>query len=221
MTAARSTGHPGADDRPGQISADGAAGADEAVRAADGVHAELAGDLAALLRLTAMSCPSRLAVTLTCDRDGVDLTMVSVTAAASQVAPPTVVPALTVPLPRPDSTGPSERPAVLTVYATDRGELTRLGADITVLLECDAREVALHTGAQLPPARTVAAALAAALAELSTVDRALGALLDAGWPPEQGHAELHRHADNAGLSLTQAAEHVLAAIPRPSQPADP
>jgi hypothetical protein len=105
---------------------------------------------------------------------------------------------------------------VLVLQASAPEAFVLLGEDLAVLLgsghqppEFDAHlaQVAASTGSDL----------AEALAELSLLDRALGVLIDDGWPPEAGEGELHRRASAAGLTVTKVAERMLA----PSSPAAP
>lgn len=164
--------------------------------------------LDAVLLVARAACPSCLAVTLTVDHEGQPVTVTATVSSGQRHAP-----SLTVRLPRPDTSGPARRPALLVVFATDMVALARLADDVTVLLDIDRRQVTLEATGPVPQSTTANLVLAGQLADRAAVDRALGALIDQGWLPTEGRIELQRRADDTGRSLAQAATTMLEALP--------
>jgi hypothetical protein len=105
---------------------------------------------------------------------------------------------------------------VLVLQASAPGAFVLLAEELAVLLGSGHQppELDAHLA---PVAASTGSALAEALADLSLLERALGVLIDQGWPPEAGERELYRRASAAGLTVTGVAERMLA----PSSPALP
>ncbi len=167
--------------------------------------------LDAVLLLARASCPSCVAVSLTLDPEGHPVTIAAIRGNGHRL-----VPAMTVRLPRSDTSGPVRQPAVLVVFATDTVALTRLAADLTALLGIDPGRITLAAAAAVPHPAAADMVLSAQLADRTAVDLALGVLLDQGWTTTEGRGELQRRADESGASLAQAAATVLAALPGPA-----
>jgi hypothetical protein len=172
---------------------------------------ELTEALGRLGREVVAVVPSCVAVSIAASRLGID---VVITAPTSGVDPMSrtaeVLASLTLPL---TEAGVSR---VLVLQASTPGAFVLLAQDLATLLasghqlpELDARLA--------PLAASSGSALAESLADLSLLDRALGVLIDQGWPPEAGEREMHRRASVAGLTVAAVAERLLAS-PSPAAP---
>lgn len=112
--------------------------------------------------------------------------------------------------------GPGAEPGpVLVLWSGRAGALTAARRDWLALLELDPARAVLD--ADLDPPREDADLLGAALADVATIDRALGALLEhRGLLPAEGRARLDADAAAAGTSLLVAAAAQLHAPGPPS-----
>lgn len=160
-----------------------------------------------LLVLAVEAVPSCVGVSLAMHRHGQPFCVTVATPGAS-TRPVLSSLALHLPdrsLPHRPSTAP-----VLTLYSSRGGELRRTATDLLALLDLDPRRKILDEDLALPPAARVTARLGLALHDGSAVDRALGVLLDReGLLPSQGRHELERLAVSTGVSVPDAARHVL------------
>jgi hypothetical protein len=102
----------------------------------------------------------------------------------------------------------------LTLQASAPGAFGPLVDDLVLLGSGQAPELDAHL---VPLAASTGGTLAASLADLSLVDRALGVLFDQGWLPEAAAAESHRQAAVVGLAVAAVAER-LPALPSPAAP---
>lgn len=169
---------------------------------------DIVASLDAVLLVAQAWCPSCVAVSLTVYPEDQPVTIATVRTNGHRHAP-----AMTVRLPQPSPNWPRRQPAVLVVFATDTVALTRLAADLTALLGIGPGRVTLAAAARVPQTATAGRILSEQLADRAAVDRALGVLLDQGWVSTERRGELQRRADDAGVSLAQAAATVLAALP--------
>ncbi len=99
----------------------------------------------------------------------------------------------------------------LVLYAATPGAFVDLTADLTFALRLDGSALVLD--AHLVPLETAAAGTSG-LADLSTVERAVGVLIAQAFTPELARAELTRRAAADGCSVTTTAEHLLAEVTR-------
>jgi hypothetical protein len=106
---------------------------------------------------------------------------------------------------------------VLVLQASAPGAFALLADDIATLLG-SARELPELDAHLSPVAESPGSALAGSLADVRLLDRALGVLIDQGWPPETGEEELHRRAAAAGVPVAAVAERLLAPRAPPSDP---
>jgi hypothetical protein len=163
-----------------------------------------------LLVLAVEAVPSCVGVSLTVHRHGLPLCITVATPGASTRP---VLSSLALHLP--DRSLPS-RPSVapvLTLYSSRVGELRRAATDLLALLDLDPRRLILDQDLALPTATRVTARLGQALQDGSAVDRALGVLLDReGLLPTQGKHELERLAVSSGVSVPDAARHLLGSL---------
>jgi hypothetical protein len=176
-------------------------------RPADG---ELTESLGRLSREVVAVVPSCVAVSIALSRLGIDVVIAMPTSAADAL-PGTaeVLASLALPLPA------AGMGSVLVLQASAPGAFVLLAQDLARLpgghqppeLDAHLMPLAVSTGAG--PAES--------LADLSLLDRALGVLIDQGWPPEAGEGELHRRASVAGLTVAAVAERLLAS-PSPPGP---
>jgi len=185
------------------------------LRALSGGGDDLAASLDTVLALARASCPSCVAVSLILDHGGRSTTVTATTDLGCTHAPSVAIRSLRA---GPDPLGPG--PAVLVVFATDALALARLAADIASLGTHRCR-VALQAPARIPPPSSADVVGTRQLADRTMVDRALGALLEQGWVPDEGREELQRRADTAGTPLVRAAAVVLAALPGAPGPPPP
>lgn len=100
----------------------------------------------------------------------------------------------------------------LTLRAGEAGAFLLLADDLAGGLGPDVVKIALDRHLDAPPR---APALAAANADLSDVEQAVGALLDRGLLPEPARAELARRAQHGGISIAAAARTLLASLQGP------
>jgi hypothetical protein len=105
---------------------------------------------------------------------------------------------------------------VLVLQASAPGVFVLLAEDLAALLGDGQQppEVDAHLA---PLTASTAPALTVSLAELRLLDRALGALIGQGWPPEAAEAELRGRAAIAELTVAAVAERLLAS-PSPAAP---
>ncbi|MCU1617049.1 MAG: hypothetical protein JWO98_4589 [Frankiales bacterium] len=185
--------------------------AGDAEGAAGPADGELTARWGRLSREVVAVVPSCVAVSIAVSRLGIDVVITAPTAA------------------------PEPMPRVLQVYSSLALSLPAAGSGCLLVLQASAPgafvllaeqlAVLLGSGHQppeldahlAPVATSTGSALAEALADLSLLDRALGLLIDHGWPPEAGERELHRRASASGLTVTGVAERMLT----PSSPAVP
>jgi hypothetical protein len=148
--------------------------------------------------------PSCVAVSIRLSRLGIDVLVTAPTSGASRVPDSAeVLASLALPLPAAGSG------CVLVLQASAPGAFVLLADDLGTLLGSGHPPPALD--ADLAPlAASTGSDLADSLADLSRRDRALGVLIDQGWPPEAGERELHRRASAAGLTVAAVAERLLA-----------
>ena len=172
---------------------------------------ELTEGLDRLSREVVAVVPSCVAVSIALSRLGIDVVITVPTSGADPV-PGTVevLASLALPLPA------AGLGSVLVLHASAPGAFVLLAKDLARLPgsgnrppELDAHLVSL--------AAPTGSALAESLADLSLLDRAVGVLIDQGWPPEAGERELHRRASAAGLTVAAVAERLLAS-PSPAGP---
>lgn len=181
------------------------------VLAADLQRALSAGDddvtasLRTVLATARASCPSCVAVSLGLDHDGRPTT---VTATADPGC--THAASMAIRCATPD--GVQTGSPVLLVFGTDGPALARLAADVAQLGTHRGR-VTLGAPARIPPPSSADPVGTGQVADRTTVDRALGALLEQGWAPDEGRQELQRRADSSGAPLVRAAAVVLATLP--------
>ena len=173
---------------------------------------ELIAGLTRLSREVVAVVPSCLAVSIRFSRLGIDVGITAPTSGASPVPDPAEVRAsLALPLPT------SGFGSVLVLQASEPGAFALLADDLTALLGSgrEPPELDAHLG---PLAASPGSSLADSLADLRLLDRALGVLIDQGWPPEAGEAELHRRAIATGVTVAGVAERLLAPRPPVSDP---
>src|SRR4051794_23458093 len=185
--------------------------AGDGVRTARSADGEPIAGLGRLSREVVAMVPSCVTVSIALSHLGIDVVITVPTSGADAMPrPAAVLASLALPLP---SAGVG---CVLVLQASAPGAFVLLAEDLAALL----------TGGHQPPeldahlaplAASTGSALAASLAELSLLDRALGVLLDQGWAPEAGERELHRRASAAGVTVTAVAEQLLTP-PSPGAP---
>jgi hypothetical protein len=100
----------------------------------------------------------------------------------------------------------------LILYAETPGAFVDLAADLAWITGRPAQDFALDEHRSLPTNST------ARLGELSSINQALGVLIERGSTPEQAQRELATRAATAGIELAAAAALVLAALTAPPQP---
>jgi len=157
------------------------------------------------------AAPSCLGVSLTLVRQGLPVTVTSLSLSAGLTE---VRSSLAVQLPRraaQDGPGP-----LLVLYSGAAGALDQLRLDLLALLDLDPRKVCIDTHLALPDLATEADVLAAQLDDLSALNQAVGVLLDRGLLPEQGRALLDDLAAAGDTSAVAAARLLL-----PTTPSDP
>jgi hypothetical protein len=176
----------------------------DGVRTARSADGEPIAGLGRLSREVVAVVPSCVAVSIALGRLGIDV-VITVPTSGADPMPRTaqVLASLALPLPV-GGVG-----CVLVLQASAPGAFVLLAEDLDTLLAGGQQPPELD--AHLAPlAASTGCALAASLAEMSLLDRALGVLIDQGWPPEAGQRELHRRASAAGLTVTALADRLLA-----------
>lgn len=171
-----------------------------------------AGDPAVVRRLVGSALaavPSCQAVMLTVNSAGLSASFRLTTPAAGELEMP-VRSSLLLPL------GGADSDTTLLLYAGQAGAFDQLATELAGMLADGGLGVAIDQHLAPLPRRTAAARAAAALADGGTVNQALGALLEQGWPPEDGPVELDRRAAADGVSRSDAARIVLHSLSRSS-----
>lgn len=177
-----------------------------------------------LLAFAGLAVPSCLGVSLTVHGHAQPVTFTAVLPGAQQV-PVRSSMALQLPQPTPtpasvdsadlgDLSDPTGRP-VLVLYAGQPAALHRPAAELLALLGLPASQLSLDNHLQLPDHHGAANVLTDSLAELSTVDHALGVLLDRGLIPSQARDALDALANAADVSLLGGAQILLSPSPPP------
>ncbi len=168
-----------------------------------GAPETLSSELEELLLGVLRAAPSCLGVSLTLTRQGLPVTVTSLSLSAGLRE---VRSSLAVQLPRraaQDAPGP-----LLVLCSGAVGALDQLRLDLLALLDLDPRKVCIDTHLALPDLATEADGLAAQLDDLSALNQAVGVLLDRGLLPEQGRALLDDLAA-AGDTIAVAAARLL------------
>ena len=84
-----------------------------------------------------------------------------------------------------------------------------------VIIPCDGQEP-IVLDADLPPATLVSRLTG--LADASTINRAVGMLIDQGHHPDEAHATLHRHAVTAGVEISPLCSGAVMTLTSPTSP---
>ena len=152
-----------------------------------------------LAQAVMLAVPSCLSVTITLVRLGGDISVSTVTGAAT---PAPALASLAVPL--------SAVPAgdLLVLRAGAAGAFLLLADDLSGLLGPGRPPVELDKHLDRPPAPS-SEEFAASLADLSVVDQALGVLVDRGLPPDAARRELWRRAGVAGTTVVAVSRNLL------------
>jgi hypothetical protein len=159
---------------------------------------DLAQGLARLGRDVAVAVPSSVAVTILLDRMECE---VGVSALAE---PATVLASLAVPLSAGAFTG------LLILRAGVAGAYLVLADDLAGSPDADDRPAEIDAHLSWPHGSSES--LAAALADLRSIDRAIGVLVGQGFPPEEARHELERRADAAHATITAAGRDLVASL---------
>lgn len=179
----------------------------DVLRAVPGGADGVATSLDAVLAVARSVCPSCVAVSLTLGHQGRSTTVTATTDPACTRAA-----SMSFRAPAAVADGVEPGSAVLHVFATDPLALARLAADVAPG-DTQQFRVTLRPTARVPPPSSADVVGSRELADRTTVDRALGALLEQGWSPDEGRRELQHRADTTGSPLVCAAAVVLANLP--------
>lgn len=167
---------------------------------------DLAQGLTRLGRDVALSVPSSVAVTILLARAESEI---SVSALAE---PTTVLASLAVPLQAGAVTG------VLILRASAAGAYLLLADDLNGLLEPDHQPPEMDAHLSWPTVSSES--LTASLAELASIDQAIGVLIDQGIPPEPARHELERRANAANSTIATISRDLVASL-RPDSSGSP
>ncbi len=167
---------------------------------------DLATEVAALAADVRHAIPSYIGMTLTAPTDITSLTL-------------TIPPRPWTPLPRSSlqmalSPDPELPRVDIAFYAAATGAFVDLGADLAFALGLNLTDIAIDQ--HLTPATPIDRDdphTPLDVPALSTINQAIGVLIDRGYPPRHAHAALTRHAATAGLTLAAAAHLILVATP--------
>jgi hypothetical protein len=105
-----------------------------------------------------------------------------------------------------------EASIALILYAASPGAFVDLAADLAWITGRPAGDFALDQHRSLPPNST------ARFTDLSSINQALGVLIERGSTPEQAERQLAARAATAGIELAAAAVLILAALTPPFHP---
>jgi hypothetical protein len=163
---------------------------------------DLAQELTRLGRDVAVAVPSSVAVTILLDRMDTEVSVSAIT------EPAPVLASLAMPLSAGAFTG------LLILRASASGAYLLLADDLAGLLGPGDRPAEIDAHVSWPT--TSSESLAASLAELGSIDRAIGVLIGQGFPPEEAQHELERRAGAADATITTASRDLVASLPRDS-----
>lgn len=102
-------------------------------------------------------------------------------------------------------------PVEITFYAAAAGAFVDLGADLAFALGLKLTDIAIDQ--HLTPTYPGDPQTPLDVQAFSTINQAIGVLIDRGHPPHHAHAALTCRAATAGLTLAAAAHLILAATP--------
>ncbi len=162
-------------------------------------------DLEALLRAlaadTRAAVPSYLGLTMRLIIDDHPLTLTT-------MDPSPVATSLLLPL---SAVGDVEPGSVMVFYAATPGAFIDIAADVSFALGLDLGEIVLdqHLTPSSDPAGLSSQTGVQGLAEMSTLNQAIGILIEQGHAPEQAHAELERLAHHAQTTVAAAAQQLI------------
>jgi hypothetical protein len=180
--------------------------------ASAGTDRDLTASLRRLLDQATAAVPSCVAVSLTVSRHGVPLTL----AAYARDEIPHVRSSVSVHLPASLLTDTVSR--ALTLYSAAAGAFGQLTVDLLELLDLDPRRAVIDGHLTLSPSSRAAQGLRSGLDDLSTIDQALGVLIDRGLSIDEGLRELERLAAASATTVSAAAVKVMNAVRRGTQP---
>jgi hypothetical protein len=165
---------------------------------------ELTVALCRLSREVLVAVPSCMAVAITLSRLGVHVVVTGPAGGSARVDRATqVLASLALPL-------RAAFGSVLVLQASAHGAFALLAGDLAALRGSGLPQPVLDEHLS-PLAASPDSALAASFADLRLLDRALGVLIEQGWPPEVGEEELRRRAAAEGVTVAAVADRLLRA----------
>jgi hypothetical protein len=173
---------------------------------------DMPAHLSRLARDVLAEVPSCLAVSIELSRHGIPVTVTVLSTAAGPVRGRTVALAsLAIPL------IVGEAGSTLVLRASAAGAFMLLADDLTALVTPG--DLTIEVDQHLTvPASEPGESLAASLAEVQVIDRAVGMLIGDGWEPAAAELELRRRAAYSGGTVPAVAERLLRRPP-PARPA--